>query len=86
MCVCERERERESGRDCHEGDSERKESMCLSRLTDSNLADCSTAERVVESRAGRGRPVVTQGNNDILYRPETKKKYTVFFFVFVAAH
>lgn len=52
--------------------------MCLSRLTDSNLADCSTAERV-ESRAGRGRPVVTQGNNDILYRPETKKKYTGFF-------
>lgn len=33
---------------CHEGDSERKKTACVSpdvsRLTDSNLADCSTAE------------------------------------------
>lgn len=54
---------------------EKRVSMCPSRLSDSNLADCSTAESGgVESEWGGGQPVVTHRNNDILHCLKKNKK------------
>lgn len=55
-CVSQYVHGRYSGRGCHEGGSgERKGvSMCLSRLSDSNLVDCSTAESCGVKSGWRG--------------------------------